>query len=218
MTDPQRSLADYYRARALEYDDVYAKPERQSDLRAIERWLPAQLEDRSVLEVAAGTGYWTQFIARSAAQVTATDLSQETLSLARARVGSNKATFHVADAYRLPGSLGRFNAAFAGFWWSHVPNARRAEFLQHLHARLLPRARVVLLDNLYVEGSNLPITETDAEGNTYQTRTLRDGGVHRVLKNFPTEERLRVDFEGWGRNLHYRSWQYYWALSYETVD
>jgi demethylmenaquinone methyltransferase/2-methoxy-6-polyprenyl-1,4-benzoquinol methylase len=35
MTDPHRLLADYYGARAPEYDEVYAKPERQADLRAM---------------------------------------------------------------------------------------------------------------------------------------------------------------------------------------
>ena len=56
-------ILDYYAARAPEYDLVYAKPERQSDLRAIEAWLPPVLGQGSVLEVACGTGYWTRCFA-----------------------------------------------------------------------------------------------------------------------------------------------------------
>jgi demethylmenaquinone methyltransferase/2-methoxy-6-polyprenyl-1,4-benzoquinol methylase len=34
------AMQAYYAARAREYDQVCAKPERQADRRAIERWLP----------------------------------------------------------------------------------------------------------------------------------------------------------------------------------
>ncbi len=49
----------YYRARAQEYDQVYEKPERQADLARLRAWLAPVLDGRRVLEVAAGTGYWT---------------------------------------------------------------------------------------------------------------------------------------------------------------
>ena len=47
-----------------------------------------------------------------------------------------------------------------------------------------------MLDNQYVLGSSTPISRTDAEGNTYQTRPLKDGSSHEVLKNFPTHAQL----------------------------
>ena len=56
----------------------------------------------------------------------------------------------------------------------------------------------MLLDNLFVAGSSTPISERDDDGNTYQTRKLRDGTTHRVLKNFPTESELRSIPEGLG--------------------
>ena len=42
-------MKDYYAARAKEYDKIYAKPERQQDLRAIEQWLPTRLAQCEVL-------------------------------------------------------------------------------------------------------------------------------------------------------------------------
>ena len=60
----------YYAARAPEYDSVYRKPERQADLRAIEQWVPSRFVAARVLEIACGTGYWTQFIAPVALHVT----------------------------------------------------------------------------------------------------------------------------------------------------
>lgn len=218
MTLKTPELQSYYAARATEYDKVYLKPERQPDLRAIESWLPAVFRDATVLEVACGTGYWTQFIAPAAAHVVALDSSAETMTIARSRVAGAKASFLVGDAYELSPGLGMFNAAFAGFWFSHVPKARRHEFLRGLDALLVPGARVVLLDNLYVEGSSLPISETDADGNTYQARSLEDGSKHRVLKNFPSQAELQAALGVLGQRSKFRTWQHYWAFEYVAAE
>jgi ubiquinone/menaquinone biosynthesis C-methylase UbiE len=204
----------YYAARAAEYDRVYAKPERQADLRAIEEWLPSVFTGMSVLEVAVGTGYWTQFLAPVTRQVLGVDASLETLKIAQLRVPSSHVRFVVGDAYRLCLPRDKFEAGFAGFWFSHVPLARVREFLQGLHFALNPGAKVVLLDNRFVEGSNQPIAERDAEGNTYQLRRLDDGSTHRVLKNFPSEAELRRAVAGMGSEVRFHEWEYYWALEY----
>ena len=217
MADSEdRDLRDYYAARAREYDRVYLKPERQADLRAIEAWLPAQFEGASVLEVACGTGYWTRCIAATAKRVLAIDAAPETLDIARARLPSDKVHCLAGDAYALPQGSGPFDAAFAGFWYSHVPHGRVREFLLGLNAALAPGATVVLIDNRFVAGSSSPLGETDAEGNTYQSRTLADGTTHRVLKNFPSEAELRAAVAGLGTRVVYKAWPYYWALRYVT--
>ena len=207
-------LHQYYAARALEYDDVYLKPERQRDLRAIEEWLPTIFENTSVLEVACGTGYWTRFIAHKAAHVVAIDSAPETIHIAEQRVPPAKVEFLIADAYALPTFDRRFERGFAGFWFSHVPKSRIREFLRGFHAALDPGARVVLLDNRFVEGSSTPIIEHDIEGNAYQERNLTNGTTHRVLKNFPSEGELGASTEGLCLQAQYREWQYFWAFEY----
>jgi demethylmenaquinone methyltransferase/2-methoxy-6-polyprenyl-1,4-benzoquinol methylase len=212
-------MQSYYAARADEYDLVYQKPERQSDLRQIERWLPPVLAGASVLEIACGTGYWTRFIAPVASAVFAIDSSPEVLRIARQRVVAPNASFQSGDAYALPRPGPPFDAAFAGFWFSHVPLERQREFLLGLHAALRPGARVVLLDNLFVEGSSSPIAERDAAGNAYQHRRLRDGSTHRVLKNFPTQaDLLSLVQDGLGRSPVHHRWQYYWAFEYRVPE
>jgi demethylmenaquinone methyltransferase/2-methoxy-6-polyprenyl-1,4-benzoquinol methylase len=206
-------LVDYYRRRAGEYEAFYARPERQADLLLLKKKLSEILKTAHLLEVACGTGYWTTVIANAAGSVTATDLAQEPMNIARAKpYPKNNVTFVEADAYALPESLGRFDAAFAGFWWSHVPRGRIAEFLASLRARLEPGATVVLLDNLYVEGNSTPISEVDAAGNTYQLRTLGDGSTFRVMKNFPSRDELRSLLPG----VHYRALQYHWLAQYKV--
>lgn len=207
-------MHDYYAARAPEYDRIYLKPERQPDLREIEAWLPAVFAGRTLLEVACGTGYWTQFIAPVAGRVLAIDAAPETLQVARQRVTSANVEFVTGDAYALPAEAKGFESAFAGFWFSHIPKSRVAEFLAGLHRALVPGARVVFLDNRYVEGNSTPISERDGEGNTYQLRRLEDGSSHKVLKNFPSEGELRDAFQGGARDLRVHQWKYYWALEY----
>lgn len=241
MTQAPDPLQAYYAARAAEYDRVYLKPERQADLRQIEAWLPARLAGRRLLEVACGTGYWTRLIAPVAAHLLAVDASPETLDIARRRVPAERVLFRVGDAYELSECTGRsgrdeskeseahrdcsrpaepsqrFDAAFAGFWWSHVPRARLREFLQGLHACLEPGARVVFLDNRFVPGSSTPVSEQDAQGDTWQQRRLDDGSTHRVLKNFPTEAALREAVAGLATDVHVTTWAYYWALDYAVT-
>jgi demethylmenaquinone methyltransferase/2-methoxy-6-polyprenyl-1,4-benzoquinol methylase len=137
------------------------------------------------------------------------------VALARAKPLPSCVQFAEVDAYTLAGlPPGRYDAAFAGCWWSHVPLARLTPWLETLHARLAPGARVVFLDNSFVQTSSTPLTRRDAEGNTYQQRVLDDGSSHEVLKNFPTAAQAiaalgpRAEQPQWIDRTHY------WILSY----
>ncbi len=208
-------MAAYYAQRAASYERIYHKPERQADLHAMTAWLTLQFSQRRVLEVAYGTGWWTPHGAANAARWLATDLNPETLAVARAKAMPACVAFRTADAYSLNDLNGEtFDAAFAGFWWSHVPLARLQPWLARLHAHLEPGARVVLLDNRFVPGSSTPISRQDEHGNTYQERVLDDGSHHEVLKNFPTPEQACAAL---GPRAHAPQWlhhEHYWILSY----
>jgi demethylmenaquinone methyltransferase/2-methoxy-6-polyprenyl-1,4-benzoquinol methylase len=208
------SMQRYYAQRASEYERIYDKPERQADIAAVKAWLPAQFEGRRVLEVACGTGYWTPHAATQCASWTATDVNDEVLALARTKpLPHERVDFRLADAYAL--DLPRqFDAAFAGFWWSHVPLERTAEWLDGLHACLQPRARVVLIDNRYVEGSSQPVTRSDELGNTYQSRRLDDGSTHEVLKNFPDADGLRRLLGDRATAFEWTAWPHFWGATY----
>lgn len=210
-------MPDYYRARAPEYDRIYDRSERQHDLARLARRLPDLLAGREVLEVACGTGYWTRCLAQSARRVLATDLCPETIALARAKEpGPAPVAFRIADAFELGGDIGTFDGAFAGFWWSHVPREAVNDFLTSLHSRLEDGAVVVVIDNLYVEGSSTPISRWDEHGNSYQNRMLRDGTSYEVMKNFPVEDELREVLSEVASKLSLVRLEYYWLLRYEV--
>ncbi|HEX4764444.1 MAG TPA: methyltransferase domain-containing protein [Usitatibacter sp.] len=206
-------LEDYYSKRAREYEQVYEKPERQRELEWLRHRVPELLKGRTVLEVACGTGYWTQYIAPAAKRVYAFDINEPVLEIAREKkIPAGKATFFKADAVTLDNVPPGCNAAFAGFWWSHVKKSDLAQFVQALSARIEPGSVVAILDNAFAPGSSTPISRTDAEGNTYQMRTLASGEAFEVLKNFPKPDELANVVRGVAREAHLESLTYYWLL------
>ena len=176
----RESVQEYHARRAPEYDQVYEKPERQGDLRALRALVDDLLCGKDVLELACGTGYWTRVISAVAKSVVASDICPEVLSVARAGVGdTNAVTLTFADAMKLADIPGDFTAAFAGFWWSHVPRKQLRGLLAGLRDRLGAGARLVFMDNRYVEGSSTPIAGVDFGGSSFQVRHPRNGTRYR---------------------------------------
>ena len=212
-------MAAYYARRAAEYESVYAKPERQADLRQMEADLAAPFAGRRVLEIACGTGWWTPHGARLASDWLATDLNPETMAIAQAKRLPACVRFAAADAYTLAEIAHEplFDAAFAGCWWSHVPLQRLPGWLDLLHTKLAPGARVVFLDNSFVQTSSTPLTRRDEAGNTYQQRRLNDGSTHEVLKNFPTPEQAFALLGPRARRPQWQAHTHYWVLQYERA-
>lgn len=216
MADPRSTtpqLERYYSRRASEYETVYDKPERQAELAWLRERIPQIFRNRIVLEVACGTGYWTQHIARRARHVHACDINEPVLEIARDKgIPASKATFFKADAVSLEGVPPGCDAAFAGFWWSHVRKSEIERFVANLARRLEPGSLVGILDNKFAEGSSTPISRRDAEGNTYQLRTLNSGEQQEVLKNFPTGAELASAVRPVAREAHLEELNYYWLL------
>ena len=216
MADPRSTtphLETYYARRASEYERVYDKPERQQELAWLRERVPQLFRGRTVLEVACGTGYWTQYIATSAKRVYACDINEPVLEIAREKpIPAGKATFFKADAVALDGIPTGCNAAFAGFWWSHVKKSELALFVKNLSLRLEPGSVVAILDNSFAHGSSTPISRTDSEGNTYQMRKLASGDEYEVLKNFPSALELTEAVRPVAREAHLESLSYYWLL------
>lgn len=212
------NLRDYYARRAGEYERIYAKPERQEDLARLRGILPTLLDGRDVLEIACGTGYWTQFVASRARSVLATDINDEVLALARAKAyARGNVGFARLDIYSDDALDGRFDAGLAAFWWSHVPRQELGRFVESFHRRLEPGALVVLVDNRYVEGSSTPLTPSDEHGNTFQTRSLEDGSRYEVLKNIPDETEIAAALGASALSLEYDELEYYWYAAYRLA-
>lgn len=172
---------DYYQARASEYDEAYAGADSPLqhldpvlDLLAL---LPA---GGRVLEVACGTGQWTQHLARRFADVTALDTSADALAIARQRAPAGVRWVR-EDVFRF-GSEAPFDLVFAAFWLSHVPWSEWPRFWSRLAALLVPGGVVVCVDETadglagketWSAGTEDVVTRSLADGRTFQVAKLR---------------------------------------------
>ena len=209
------ALINYYAQRANEYERLYEKPERQADLAVLKKLCGQLLAGRRVLEIACGTGYWTQAASQTAKSIFATDINAEMLLIARAKAYGCEICFQQADAFDL-GSLGKsdFTGGLAMAWWSHLRKSEVKGFLAGFHRQFRPGSILVFMDNRFVAGSSTPISRTDDEGNTYQVRRLENGTSHEVLKNFPSASEVRSILAGTTAAFRWTDLPYYWFLTY----
>jgi 2-polyprenyl-3-methyl-5-hydroxy-6-metoxy-1,4-benzoquinol methylase len=195
MTD--EVLADqvgYYRQRADEYD-VTAYGDLQAGRLRIERLVAEVGPSGRVLEIACGTGLWTEALAGAADTVLAIDAAPEAVAIARERVRSANVTFEVADVFSWT-TEDRFDEVFFSAWLSHVPMGRFDAFWGILGRLLADDGRVVFIDE-HVDAS---AKETYVPGaGELVERRLRDGRTFRVVKNFvePRALRTRLREIGW---------------------
>ena len=217
MVDARAStdLERYYARRAAEYESIYTKPERQADLAAMTQAVTATFRGRRVIEIACGTGWWSPHIAKAAASLDAFDINEETLAIARTKpIANSNVRFAVGDAYAPPMPAQPYDAAFAGFWWSHILQRDLPRFFEGLHRVLAPGAKVAFLDNRYVEGSSTPVSRIDEAGDSWQSRKLADGSTHDVLKNFPSVAELKNAVAPYAGRATLKLYDYYWWLEY----
>src|SRR5205807_522682 len=80
-----------------------------------------------VLELAGGTGWWTQRLGGTADRLTVVDSSPAAIELNRNRVGRPDVDYVVADlfSWRPPRT---YDVVFFSFWLSHVPRPRFSAF------------------------------------------------------------------------------------------
>jgi demethylmenaquinone methyltransferase/2-methoxy-6-polyprenyl-1,4-benzoquinol methylase len=92
--------------------------------------------------------------------------------------------------------------------------ARLHGFLAGFQRIFSQNAKVVFIDNAYVEGNGIPISRDHRSGDTYQVWKLDHGSIHEVLRDFPTESELRAAVDGLAKQAWAESPRYYWILSY----
>lgn len=188
------AMREYYNQRASEYDEWYLREGVFARRGDAERWHAevAQLRERvqqfgqgRLLEIASGTGWWTQHLAQHA-HVTVLDYAPAMLAQLGARLDA--LGLHAirvrGDAYALPFAATCFDCAFFGFWLSHVPHTRQLEFLHEVRRVLHPGSEVMIIDSAPTTPDQVPGAEFLHE------RVLNDGSRHQVLKIVHTPDSL----------------------------
>lgn len=210
----------YYRARAARYDEWWQRcgaydrgPEMAAEwdrqLTQVEDALTAFSVGGRVLELAGGTGWWTERLARRAGSLTVVDSSPEALEINRARTGREDIDYRVADVFSwFPD--GSYDVVFFSFWLSHVPRRRCAAFWSKVRSCLCPGGRVFLIDN-----HDDPVLSTgmkDPYVVQYQpdrhVRRLHDGREYNVVKVMyePDELQAQLHDLGWTAEIDATRW------------
>jgi ubiquinone/menaquinone biosynthesis C-methylase UbiE len=208
-------LISYYSDRAKEYDKVYQIPEEQEDLLKAAEYFQRIFKNKSVLEIACGTGYWTAQISETATSILATDINKTVIDIAKTRRFNNNVTFEVADLYSLT-TNNKFDGIFGGFIWSHILLQDIDRLLAKLTDQIVGKGDVAFIDSRQIDRTNHEkkrITRVDEYGNTFQTRQLENGTTYEVLKNFPSTDFLFDKLSKFATDVKIIDLEYYWIAT-----
>jgi demethylmenaquinone methyltransferase/2-methoxy-6-polyprenyl-1,4-benzoquinol methylase len=188
MDDILRQQLAYYRARAHEYDESVQQTGRAAGpnipgldqewaylIQALHSLSPCE----QILELACGTGIWTQELLRVGSSITALDAAPEMLDINRAKLANPCVQYQQADLFDWAPDR-TYDLVFFAFWLSHVPPALLNDFLSKVAAAVQPGGRLFIVDEP-AGGRHL---SGPAEAGNYQTRKLQNGNVFRIVKAY----------------------------------
>ena len=191
---PDKETQEYYRKRAETYEEIYYRdqPDRRKEIDDEVVRLRELVMGESVLELACGTGYWTKIMSETSRNVTASDVSDEMLAIAKQKPQVAPVTFVQADMFSHPWPKGEFDVVAVGFWFSHQPRQEYERFFDLVSRPLQKGGAIWLIDNNPpAEGPTHEHLRTDEFGNNYKRRHLKDGRPYVILKNYFSEQELR---------------------------
>ncbi len=204
--DLAAEMRAYYEARAPEYDDWYLRRGRyargaihdaawNAELDMAGRWLDGLPLAGQLVELAAGTGWWSPLLA-SKGELSLYDTSPTALDRARDRLVAHglRAHIHVRDAWDEPDRP--VDGVIAGFWLSHIERARTADFLAVVRRWLRPGGRIAILDSLPDPASGAADHQPPTDDRA--TRQLDDGRAFTVIKVYRTPDELAAAFRSAG--------------------
>jgi 2-polyprenyl-3-methyl-5-hydroxy-6-metoxy-1,4-benzoquinol methylase len=207
-------MVEYYRARAAEYDEWWERkgrynqgPERNAawfaEMRDVFAAFDALDMRGDVLELAPGTGIWTERLIRTAAKITAVDASEEMIAINGAKVGCDRISYVIADLFAWQPDR-QYDGVCFGFWISHVPADRLDAFLRTVAAALKPGGKV-----FFVDGRREPTTTATNHvlpeiGEQVMTRILNDGRSYQIVKNFYDPDALAARCRAAGLDVDVR--------------
>lgn len=221
-----QSMKTYYQQRAHEYDEWFYRRGRYdrgseanacwfSEAEEVFKALDAFSLTGDVLELAPGTGIWTQRLVHTASTITAVDASQEMIEINRAKVNSERVSYQLADLFSWRPERS-YDAVFFGFWLSHVPREKLDAFLQSVAAMLHPRGKVFFVDGRREQTSTAVNHQLPTPESQVMTRILNDGRTFEIVKNFydPIELAARCRYAG--LNVTVRETATYFLYGYGT--
>jgi len=151
-----RDVRDWFTALGAGWDDLYLRRGRYSrgpvrdiawemELDAATQWVDRLPLRGEIVEIAAGTGWWSPLLAGKG-ELSLYDANEAALDVARRRLVAHglRAHLHVRDAWAEPDRP--VDGVFAGFWLSLLPDARLPGFLDLIGRWLKPGGVFAFID------------------------------------------------------------------------
>jgi len=182
---------EYYRARAQEYDESISEA---VDLLKPGKELLLQLgKFDSILELACGTGMWTETLTHMGKEVTAVDAAPEMLEIARQKLGEENIQYQQADLFHWEATQ-QYDLVFFANWLSHVPPEALDEFLKKVKQAVRDGGQIAMIDQYSPSDSDKQVATDDI----YAKRPIQDGRQFTIVKAFYNLEYLQGKFESQG--------------------
>lgn len=145
----------------------------------------------NVLEIAGGTGQWTEQLLEYTPHLTVLDAAHEALHENRKRTDGHvtEVDYHHADIFSWEPPE-QYDVVFFSYWLSHVPPENFEEFWDRVAACLKPGGRVFLIDNLPTDEAEAFDPEIPHDDVTV-LRPAPDGSLYRVWKVLWRPDELR---------------------------
>ncbi|MBW4618302.1 MAG: class I SAM-dependent methyltransferase [Cyanosarcina radialis HA8281-LM2] len=191
---------------------------RQEEQTAIALVLREVFQDRRILEVGCGAGFWTEMVADVAKYILAIDKSPEMLTVALEKpLSPQQVEFRVGDLETLSAKTETFDGALVNFCFSHLPKAETAQFLRKLHDKLEPGAAVFMVDNLYNPQMGEQLFNQPGKRDTFKIRQFSESAKHQVVRNYYDAAKLQNLLGLRTTNLEIQEGKCFWWLSYRLI-
>ena len=205
----------YYNKRAREYEQIYFRDDtaRRKEIADEAERLKKLTGGCRVLELACGTGYWTQSMSEAAGSIDAVDLSPEMLGEAQKKTYGCPVTFTQSDLHTYQAEAGVYDVVALGFWFSHQPRQEYQPFFDLITRPLKPGGKIWMIDNNPpAEGPLTHHARVDTHGNNFKYRFLDNGEQFTILKNYFERVGLQNLFSPRFRIESLIHQRYYWSV------
>lgn len=143
-----------------------------------------------ILELASGTGIWTQELLRIGQKITAIDASEEVIAINRSKLNSLSVEYHLIDLFTWQPDT-EYDLVFFAFWLSHVPPKLLDSFLTKVYQSVRFGGQVFIIDSSFEPTSTANNHILEDDGNIYKTRKLNDGQEFQIVKIFYQPDELK---------------------------
>jgi 2-polyprenyl-3-methyl-5-hydroxy-6-metoxy-1,4-benzoquinol methylase len=212
MTDRilQQQIA-YYSARANEYDEWFYRLGRYDrgeelnqrwfkEIDTVKQALQQIGQAKEILELASGTGIWTQELLKIGKRITAIDASEEVIKINRSKLNSPYVKYHQIDLFAWEPDA-EYDLVFFSFWLSHIPPELLDSFLLKVYKSVRVGGKVFIVDSRFDPTSTANNHILRDDGSIYKSRKLNDGQEFQIVKVFYQPDELQtkltqVGFQG----------------------